>query len=66
MEGNRQALEPKGDPIGDYDVPSDVEGVDGTQDSTTRQTFPKVSSSLPDYMVFGTKSSDNEVEDALE
>ena len=37
-------------PIADYDAPSDIEGVDGTQDSTARDTFPKVSIGLPEYM----------------
>jgi len=64
-EGNRKAFEPEGDPIADYDLSSNVEGMDGTQDSTTQQAFPKVSSSLPNYMLFGTRSSDDEVEDAL-
>ena len=40
-------------PIADYDAPSDTEGVDGTQDSTARDTFPKVSFGLPDYMLCG-------------
>ena len=39
-----------GCPIADYDVPSDTEGVDGTQDSTARDIFPKVSLGLPEYM----------------
>jgi hypothetical protein len=39
-----------GCPITDYDAPSDTEGVDGTQDSTARDTFPKVSLGLPEYM----------------
>ena len=38
-------------PIADYDAPSDTEGVDGTQDSTARDTFPQVSRGLPDYML---------------
>ena len=38
-------------PITDYDAPSDTEGVDGTQDSTARDTFPKVSLGLPEYML---------------
>ena len=38
-------------PIADYDAPSDIEGVDGTQDSTARVTFPKVSHGLPTYML---------------
>jgi len=32
--------QPGGHPIADYDAPSDTEGVDGTQDSTARDTFP--------------------------
>lgn len=44
---NPEAPVPPGNPIRDYNVPSDVEGVDGTQDSTMRMTFPKVSTSLP-------------------
>ena len=40
-----------GYPIQDYDAPSDTEGVDGTQDSTARVTFPKVSHGLPAYML---------------
>ena len=40
-----------GYPIPDYDAPSDTEGVDGTQDSTARVTFPKVSHGLPAYML---------------
>ena len=40
-----------GYPIADYDAPSDTEGVDGTQDSTARVTFPKVSHGLPAYML---------------
>ena len=38
-------------PITDYDAPSDTEGVDGTQDSTAKDTFPKVSLGLPEYML---------------
>ena len=37
------------DPIKDYDVLEDIEGVDMTQNSTTRMTFPKVCRSLPNY-----------------
>ena len=37
-------------PIADYDAPSETEGVDGTQDSTARDTFPQVSIGLPAYM----------------
>ena len=40
-----------GSPITDYDAPSDTEGIDGTQDSTARDTFPKVSLGLPEYML---------------
>ena len=40
-----------GRPIADYDAPSDTEGVDGTQDSTARDTFPKVSVGLPEYLL---------------
>ena len=40
-----------GCPIIDYDAPSDTEGVDGTQDSTARDTFPKVSLGLPEYLL---------------
>ena len=40
-----------GCPITDYDAPSDTEGVDGTQDSTARDTFPRVSVGLPEYML---------------
>lgn len=42
--------QPRGVPIKDYDLPEDEEGVDGTQNSTARMTFPKVSHDLPDYM----------------
>ena len=38
-------------PIDDYDAPSETEGVDGTQDSTTRDTFPQVSLGLPEYLL---------------
>jgi len=41
---------PVGHPIADYDAPSETEGVDGTQDSTARDTFPQVRFGLPDYM----------------
>ena len=37
-------------PIADYDAPSETEGVNGTHDSTARDTFPQVSIGLPDYM----------------
>ncbi|KAG0578692.1 hypothetical protein KC19_4G042700, partial [Ceratodon purpureus] len=47
--------QPPGLPIADYDVPEDEEGVDGTQNSTARMTFPKVSHDLPDYMDIGKK-----------
>ena len=40
-----------GCPIADYHEPSDTEGVDGTQNSTARDTFPKVSIGLPEYML---------------
>jgi hypothetical protein len=43
-------LEPGCYPINDYETPSETVGVDGTQDSTARDTFPQVSRSLPDYM----------------
>jgi hypothetical protein len=43
--------QPVGCPITDYDAPSDTEGVDGTQDSTARDTFPKVSLGFPEYML---------------
>jgi hypothetical protein len=43
-------------PIADYDVPSDTEGVDGTQDSTARDTFPQVSLGLPDYLLCSNTS----------
>ena len=33
-------------------MPSDVEYEDGIQDSTARKTFPKVNSSLPNYMLY--------------
>ena len=36
-------------PLGDGNM--NVEEPDGTQDSTARTTFPKVSSSLPEYML---------------
>lgn len=45
--------QPRGLPIKDYDVPEDEEGVDGTQNSTARMTFPKVSRSFPDFMQSG-------------
>ena len=48
--------QPQGCPIADYDVPSDIEGVDGTQDSTARDTFPKVSIGLPEYMLCSNTS----------
>ena len=53
-----------GYPISDYDAPSDTEGVDGTQDSTARVTFPKVSHGLPDYMLCANTSlhPDDEVD----
>ena len=38
-------------PIDDYDAPSETEGVDGTQDSTARDTFPQVSLGLPHYLL---------------
>ena len=56
----RQQKVPVGDPIRDYDVPSDVEGPDGTQDSMAHMTFPKVSSSLPEYMLYIENISLNE------
>ena len=46
-------IQPVSRPIADYDAPSDTEEVDGTQDSTARDTFPKVSIGLPDYMLYG-------------
>lgn len=45
-----------GCPIADYDAPSDTEGVDGTQDSTARVTFPQVSRGFPDYMMCSNTS----------
>ena len=56
-----------GYPIADYDAPSDTEGVDGTQDSTARVTFPKVSHGLPDYMLCTNTSllSDDGVDPGL-
>jgi hypothetical protein len=56
--------QPGGCPIADYDAPSDTEGVDGTQDSTARVTFPQVSLGLPDYMLCSNTSlhSDDGVE----
>jgi hypothetical protein len=48
------APEPPGEPIQDYEVPATMEGIDGTEDSTARSTFPKVSTSLPEYLVAGT------------
>ncbi|KAG0618405.1 hypothetical protein M758_4G061300 [Ceratodon purpureus] len=47
--------QPPGLPIADYDVPEDEEGVDGTQNSTARMTFPKVSHDLHDYMDTGKR-----------
>lgn len=47
------ALEPPGESIQDYEVPTTVEGIDGTQDSTAYSTFPKVSTFLPEYLVAG-------------
>ena len=45
-----EPAQPPGSPIADYDAPSDIEGADGTQDSTARMTFPKVSIGLPEYL----------------
>ena len=42
--------QPGGQPIADYDAPSETEGIDGTHDLTARDTFPQVSIGLPDYM----------------
>jgi hypothetical protein len=39
-------------PMRDYNVPSDVECEDGTQDSPGRKTFPKVNYSLPEYLLY--------------
>ena len=47
---------PGGCPIADYDAPSDTEGVDGTQDSTARDTFPQVSLGLPEYLLCSNTS----------
>ena len=47
---------PGGCPIVDYDAPSDIEGVDGTQDSTARDIFPKISLGLPEYMLCSNTS----------
>ena len=62
--------QPAGAPINDYDEPSDEEGLGGTQNSTARMTFPKVSESLPDYMISSKKKvvidSDGSGEDAEE
>ena len=44
--------QPLGDPIKDYDIREDEEEVDGTQNSTARMTFFKVSSGLPVYLDF--------------
>lgn len=49
----RVAPEPPGEPIANFDVPSNVEGIEGTEDSTARTTFPKVSRSLPEYLLVG-------------
>lgn len=57
--------EPLGEPIADYNVPLDVEGVDGTQDSTARTTFPKVSFSLLQYMHVGNIQHDDDQDDEL-
>jgi hypothetical protein len=59
-ENENNALEPAGDPIVDYDVPNDIEGVDGTQDSTARTTFPKVRTRLPNYMLDIDKECDDD------
>lgn len=60
------APQPPGDPIEDYNVPSDVEGIDGTQDSTARTTFPKVSYTFPEYLLQCTHvDCDEQEEDAL-
>lgn len=49
----------EGVPISDYEEPSDMECVDGTLNSIARTTFPKVSTSLPQYFSYNI---DNEVE----
>ena len=59
----RVPVQPPRIPIADYDAPSDIEGADGTQDSTARLTFPKVSVVLSNNMelaLTGAESSGDE------
>lgn len=67
-DSNEVAPQPGGHPIADYDMPSDVEGIAGTQDSTARTTFPKVSQSLPEYIFASgiVEERDEDEDDALE
>lgn len=55
---------PQGEPIWDYDVPSDIKSIDRTQDSTARTTFPMVSSSSTNYML--CSHIDSELENDLD
>jgi len=59
------ASQPPRDPIKDYGMPSDVEGIDGTQDSTARTTFPKVRYTFPKYLLCTHLDFDDKEEDAL-
>jgi len=52
----RMPVHPGWQPIEDYHAPSETEGVDDTQDSTARDTFPQVSLGLPDYMLCSNAS----------
>jgi hypothetical protein len=63
--GDNEDIAPEviGEPIAEYDVPSDQEGVDGTQDSTARTTFSKVSTRFLNYMLLAAKDSEGDGED---
>lgn len=65
-DGQLQAPSAEGDPIDDYEVPHNVDGVGGSQDSTARTTFSKVSYAFPAYILSGGIESDTSEEDALE